>query len=172
MRCGLPPPAAPPYKISVALLRKATSCFGCSRNVNVSFVVTSAAAMTNTALREDTVRIRNFLRRVFNVPGPGQRIDRRQNLASTGGQGILRCRKSPGPNEYTQDRAAGRDWDDDPRGVVLSVADNPHAPGLAGSTLVLRGLGLIAGQSKYGVTPVCVPSVGRMKSRPIRISIP
>jgi hypothetical protein len=27
------------------LLRKATSCFGCSRNVNVSFVVTSAAAL-------------------------------------------------------------------------------------------------------------------------------
>ena len=42
MRCGLPPPAA---RISVALLRKATSCFGCSRNVNVSFVVTSAAAL-------------------------------------------------------------------------------------------------------------------------------
>jgi hypothetical protein len=30
--------------VLVALLRKATSCFGCSRNVNVSFVVTSAAA--------------------------------------------------------------------------------------------------------------------------------
>src|SRR5258708_35064184 len=42
MRCGLPPPAA---RISVALLRKAASCFGCSRNVNVSFVVTSAAAL-------------------------------------------------------------------------------------------------------------------------------
>ena len=27
------------------MLRKATSCFGCSRNVNVSFVVTSAAAL-------------------------------------------------------------------------------------------------------------------------------
>jgi hypothetical protein len=27
------------------LLRKAISCFGCSRNVNVSFVVTSAAAL-------------------------------------------------------------------------------------------------------------------------------
>ena len=42
MRCGLPPPAA---RISVALLRKAASCFGCSRNVNVSFVLTSAAAL-------------------------------------------------------------------------------------------------------------------------------
>ena len=40
MRCGLPPPAA---RISVALLRKAISCFACSR-FNVSFVVTSAAA--------------------------------------------------------------------------------------------------------------------------------
>src|SRR6476646_10875741 len=45
MRCGLPPPAGPRERISVALLRKATSCFGCSRNVNVSFVVTSAAAL-------------------------------------------------------------------------------------------------------------------------------
>ena len=27
------------------MLRKATSCFGCSRNVNVSFVVTSGAAL-------------------------------------------------------------------------------------------------------------------------------
>ena len=44
MRCRLPPPAGPRERISLALLRKATSCFGCSRNVNVSFVVTSAAA--------------------------------------------------------------------------------------------------------------------------------
>src|SRR6476660_5952602 len=42
MRCGLPPPAA---RISVALLRKATSCFGCSRNVNVFLLLTSAAAL-------------------------------------------------------------------------------------------------------------------------------
>ena len=41
MRCGLPPPAA---RISVALLRSATSCFGCSRNVNVFLLLTSAAA--------------------------------------------------------------------------------------------------------------------------------
>jgi len=51
MRCGLPPAAA---RISVALLRKATSCFGCSRNVNVSFVVTSAAAL-NEDLRLEIV---------------------------------------------------------------------------------------------------------------------
>src|SRR6478672_9932462 len=42
MRCGLPPPAA---RISVALLRKGTSCFGCSTNVNESVVLTSAAAL-------------------------------------------------------------------------------------------------------------------------------
>src|ERR1700756_677307 len=35
------------------------------------------------------------------------------------------------PNEYTQDRTVGRDWDDDPRSVVLPVVDDPHAPGLA-----------------------------------------
>src|SRR5262249_21358382 len=34
---------APPYSTSVALLRKATSCFRCS-NVNELFVLTSAAA--------------------------------------------------------------------------------------------------------------------------------
>src|SRR6476620_3237622 len=45
MRCGLPPPAAPPYKISVALLRSATSCFGCGRNVIVFLLLTSAAAL-------------------------------------------------------------------------------------------------------------------------------
>jgi hypothetical protein len=27
LRCDLPPPAAPPYSTSVALLRNATSCF-------------------------------------------------------------------------------------------------------------------------------------------------
>jgi len=42
--CGLPPPAAPQWRISVALLRKAASCFGCSCNVNELFVITSAAA--------------------------------------------------------------------------------------------------------------------------------
>src|SRR5260370_28794678 len=31
--------------MSVALMGKAASCFGCSRNVSVSFVVTSAAAL-------------------------------------------------------------------------------------------------------------------------------
>jgi hypothetical protein len=30
MRCGLPPPAAPPYRISVASLSNAVHCFGCS----------------------------------------------------------------------------------------------------------------------------------------------
>ena len=42
MRCGLPPPAA---RISVALLRSATSCFGCGRNVIVFLLLTSAAAL-------------------------------------------------------------------------------------------------------------------------------
>jgi len=45
MRCGLPPPAAPRQRISVALLRKATSCFGCSMKLKVSFVLTTAAAL-------------------------------------------------------------------------------------------------------------------------------
>src|SRR5262249_27832507 len=38
---------APPYKISLVLLRSATSCFGCSTNVNESFPLIA------TALNED-----------------------------------------------------------------------------------------------------------------------
>jgi hypothetical protein len=37
------PRLAPPYKISVALLRSATSCFGCRTNVNESFPLIAAA---------------------------------------------------------------------------------------------------------------------------------
>jgi len=35
---GRSPRLAPPYKISAALLRSATSCFGCSTNVNFPLI--------------------------------------------------------------------------------------------------------------------------------------
>ena len=52
MRCGLPPPA-PPYSTSVALLRSATSCFGCNIKLFVSLVLTAAALDQNLRLEID-----------------------------------------------------------------------------------------------------------------------
>jgi hypothetical protein len=79
MRCGLPPPAAPPYKISVALLRSATSCFGCGRNVIVFLLLTSAAALNEDLWLEvhaalhivlDAVAV-DLGRELANVPSIG-----------------------------------------------------------------------------------------------------
>src|SRR5262249_26058346 len=53
IRCDLPPPAAPRYRTSVALLRSATSCFGCSTNVNESFPLIAAAPDEDLRLEID-----------------------------------------------------------------------------------------------------------------------
>ena len=47
------PRLAPPYKISVALLRSVTSCFGCSTNVNESFPLIAAALDEDLRLEID-----------------------------------------------------------------------------------------------------------------------
>src|SRR5262249_52903079 len=51
------PRLAPPYKISVSLLRSATRCFGCSTNVNESFPLIAAALDEDLRLEIDAAAL-------------------------------------------------------------------------------------------------------------------
>src|SRR5262245_32265529 len=61
------PRLASPYKISVALLRSATSCFGCSTNVNESFPLIAAALDEDLGLEVDVGAALNIVAYVVAV---------------------------------------------------------------------------------------------------------
>src|SRR5262249_28388688 len=61
------PRLAPPYKISVALLRSVTSCFGCSTNVNESFLLIAAALDEDLGLEVDVGAALNIVAHVIAI---------------------------------------------------------------------------------------------------------
>ena len=73
MRGHSPPPAALPYNVSVALLRRATSCFGFSTNVNESFSLIAAALDEDLGLEVDVGAALNFEDSDFEAEHTGGR---------------------------------------------------------------------------------------------------
>ena len=61
------PRLAAPYKISVALLRSATSCFGCNIKLFVSLVLTAAALDEDLGLEVDVGAALNMVAYVVAV---------------------------------------------------------------------------------------------------------